>query len=71
MHQRRRALHARILAAIETMPMARVDEHLERLAHHALRAEVLEKAVTYLRQAGQKAAARSYRSPCVICSSRL
>jgi tetratricopeptide (TPR) repeat protein len=37
----------------------RLPEHVERLAHHALRGEVWEKALTYLRQAGVKVAARS------------
>jgi tetratricopeptide (TPR) repeat protein len=34
-------------------------EQVERLAHHAARGEVWDKAVTYLRQAGAKADARS------------
>jgi tetratricopeptide (TPR) repeat protein len=34
-------------------------EQVERLAHHAVRGEVWEKAVTYLRQAGAKALAHS------------
>ena len=37
----------------------RLDEHIERLAHHALRGEVWDKALAYLRQAGARAAARS------------
>src|SRR5262249_40536292 len=37
----------------------RLGEHIERLAHHAFRAEEWEKAVGYLRQAGAKALARS------------
>ena len=37
----------------------RLGEHVERLAHHAVRGEVREKAVPYLRQAGVKAVARS------------
>ena len=56
---RRRALHARIVDAIETLYRDRLGEHIERLAHHALRGELREKAVHYLRQAGHKAAARS------------
>ena len=36
-----------------------MSEREVRLAHHALRGEVREKAVDYLRQAGGKAAARS------------
>jgi tetratricopeptide (TPR) repeat protein len=56
---RRRELHARIVDAIETLHADRLDEHLERLAHHALRGELGQQAVHYLRQAGQKATARS------------
>ena len=56
---RRRAIHARIVEAIETLHRDRLGEHLERLAHHALRGELREKAIHYLRQAGLKAAGRS------------
>jgi len=59
LQERRRDLHARIVDAIETLHRDRLGEHIERLAHHALRGEVREKAVPYLRQAGLKAAARS------------
>jgi predicted ATPase len=44
LHERRRALHARILVAIETMATARVDEHLERLATSVVRANATEGA---------------------------
>ena len=44
---------------MERLYADRLDEHVERLAHHAVRGEVWEKAVPYLRQAGLKAAARS------------
>jgi class 3 adenylate cyclase/tetratricopeptide (TPR) repeat protein len=56
---RRRAVHARIVEAIETLHRDRLGERIERLAHHAVRGELREKAVDYLRQAGGKAAARS------------
>src|SRR5713226_10151767 len=59
LHERRRDLHARIVDAIETVHRDRLGEHIERLAHHAVRGEVREKAVYYLRQAGVKAAARA------------
>jgi class 3 adenylate cyclase/tetratricopeptide (TPR) repeat protein len=59
LQDRRRALHARIVEAIEALYPDRVAEQVERLAHHAFRGEVWEKAVTYLRQAGAKALARS------------
>jgi class 3 adenylate cyclase/tetratricopeptide (TPR) repeat protein len=57
-HERRRELHARIMQAIEALHADRLDEHVERLAHHAQRGEVWTKAVTYLRQAAGKAASR-------------
>ena len=56
---RRRELHARIVEAIETLHRDRLGGEIERLAHHAFRGELREKAVDYLRQAGLKAAARS------------
>jgi tetratricopeptide (TPR) repeat protein len=52
-------LHAHIVDAVETLHPDRLGEQLERLAHHAYRGELREKAVQYLRQAGLKAAARS------------
>jgi tetratricopeptide (TPR) repeat protein len=58
LHERRRALHCQIVDAIESLYPGR-PEHVEQLAHHALRGEAWEKAVNYLRQAGVKAAARS------------
>src|SRR6266550_3108984 len=62
LHDRQRALHARITEAIERLSTERVAEQAERLAHHALRGELWEKAVAYLRQAGLRAMARaSYR----------
>jgi class 3 adenylate cyclase/tetratricopeptide (TPR) repeat protein len=59
LQERRKALHARIVGAIERCYRNRLTEHLERLAHHAVRGEIWEQAVTYLRQAGAKAFARS------------
>jgi tetratricopeptide (TPR) repeat protein len=59
LHDRRRALHARIVEAIEALYPDRLTEQAERLGHHAFRGEVWEKAVTYLRQAGAKALAHS------------
>ena len=55
----RRALHARIVDAIERLYPDRLGEQVERLAHHALRGGLAARAVAYLRQAGTKAAARS------------
>jgi tetratricopeptide (TPR) repeat protein len=59
LHERQRALHARIVEAIEALYPNRLIEQVERLAHHAARGEVWGKALTYLRQAGTKADARS------------
>src|SRR5438128_213591 len=58
--EQRRALHARIVDALETSyPGGRRAEHVERLAYHAMRAESWAKAVGYLRDAGERAVARS------------
>jgi class 3 adenylate cyclase len=57
--ERRRVLHARIVEALEALTGERVAEQVERLAHHALRGEVWDKALAYCRQAGEKAMARS------------
>jgi transcriptional regulator with AAA-type ATPase domain/tetratricopeptide (TPR) repeat protein len=55
----RRSLHARIAGAIEDLHRERLDEHVERLAYHALRGERWADAVRYCRQAGAKAFDRS------------
>ena len=86
LQERRRALHARIVEALEaltgegaplnwrpsadavagnglrpapTQSRQRLSEQVERLAHHALRGEVWDKALAYCRQAGEKSLARS------------
>jgi class 3 adenylate cyclase/tetratricopeptide (TPR) repeat protein len=59
LHDRRRSLHAKIVAAIETLYGDRLGEHLESLAQHAFKSEVWDKALSYLRQAGAKAFTRS------------
>ena len=59
LHERRRALHARIVEAMEQRYAERLAEQVEQLAHHALRGEVWEKVLLYCRQAGTKALARS------------
>jgi class 3 adenylate cyclase/tetratricopeptide (TPR) repeat protein len=56
---RRRALHARVVDALERLYADRSGEQVERLAHHAVRGEAWEKAIGYLRQAGAKAASRA------------
>src|SRR5206468_2181090 len=59
LRDRRRQLHERLVSAIERLYPDRLVEHTERLAHHAARGELHEKAVRYLREAGLKAASRS------------
>jgi class 3 adenylate cyclase/tetratricopeptide (TPR) repeat protein len=59
LQERRRELHARVVAAVEALHRDRLGEHIERLAHHAVLGELGEKAVHYLRQAGLKTATRS------------
>jgi len=65
LQERRRALHARIVEAIEAAatddgPGAdRIAEQFDRLGYHALRGQLWEKAVAYLRRAGQRDGARS------------
>jgi tetratricopeptide (TPR) repeat protein len=59
LQERRRALHARIVEAIEALYPDRLADQVERFASHAFRGEVWDKAVAYLRQAGAKVAARS------------
>jgi tetratricopeptide (TPR) repeat protein len=59
LQERRRGLHARIVEALEGLAEDRLTEHVERLAHHALRGEVWDKALAYCRDAGAKAFAHS------------
>jgi class 3 adenylate cyclase/tetratricopeptide (TPR) repeat protein len=59
LQERRRALHARVVEALETLAGDRLEDHIERLAHHALRGEVWEKVVRYAQQAGTRAGDRS------------
>jgi class 3 adenylate cyclase/tetratricopeptide (TPR) repeat protein len=59
LQERRWVLHARIVQALEALARDRLAEHVERLAHHALRGEVWDKALAYCQQAGDKALARS------------
>jgi class 3 adenylate cyclase/tetratricopeptide (TPR) repeat protein len=59
LHDRRRALHRRILGSIQQLRAEQDTEQVELLAHHALKAEDWEPAVRYLRQAGKRAGSRS------------
>ena len=67
LHDRRRALHARIVDAIEAVYPERLTEHVDRLGHHAFRGELWDRALAYLYQAGAKALARSAHQEAVTC----
>jgi len=65
--ERRHALHARIVEGIERLSPDRLADQVERLADHAFRGEVWDKAVTYFWQAGVKAFSRSANREAVAC----
>jgi predicted ATPase len=69
---RRRALHAGILAALDRLAPGCSAEEVDRLAHHALRGEVWDKAVVYCRRASAKAADHSaHREAVTYCEQAL
>jgi predicted ATPase len=59
LQERRRTLHASIVEASEALYRDRLTDQVERLAYHAMRGEVWEKALHYSRQAGARALAHS------------
>jgi predicted ATPase len=59
LQERRRQVHAQIVTAAERLYADRLSEHVERLAHHALRGQLWDQAVRYSRQAGTRALDRS------------
>jgi class 3 adenylate cyclase/tetratricopeptide (TPR) repeat protein len=67
LQDRRKVLHARIVGAIERSYPERLAEHVERLAHHACRGEVWDKALTYLRQVAAKAQRRAAYQQALVC----
>jgi tetratricopeptide (TPR) repeat protein len=66
LQERRRVLHGRIVEALEALAAERLAEQVDRLAHHAVRGEVWDKALAYCRQAGTRAAARSAHHEAVV-----
>jgi predicted ATPase len=62
LRERRRTLHARIAHSMEALYADRLDEQVERLAHHTARGALADKAVAYLRRAGAKAFANAAHS---------
>jgi len=59
LQERRRTLHAGVVEASETLYRDRLIDQVERLAYHAVRGEVWDKALRYSRQAGARALAHS------------
>ena len=66
LQERRRSLHTRMISAIEGLYPDRLEQHVERLALHAFKGEQWPAAVTYARQAGAKALARSAHPEAVV-----
>jgi class 3 adenylate cyclase/tetratricopeptide (TPR) repeat protein len=66
LHERRRGLHARIVETLEGLAGDRGTEQVERLAQHALRGALWDKAATYCRDAGSKAFLRSANREAVL-----
>jgi len=67
LQEQRRVLHGRTVEAIERLAPDQVAEQVERLAHHALRGEVWDRAVTYYQQAGARALSRPAYREAVAC----
>jgi class 3 adenylate cyclase/tetratricopeptide (TPR) repeat protein len=67
LRERRRALHATLVGAIERLYADRLVQQVDRLARHAFVGEVWPKAVAYLRQTGARAMARSANREAVGC----
>jgi tetratricopeptide (TPR) repeat protein len=59
LHEQCRILHAKVVEAIEHIYSSRLEEHAERLAHHATQGETWSSAVRYCRLSGKRAIARS------------
>jgi len=67
LQERRRMLHGRIVDVLETLYADRLGEQVERLADHAFRGELWDKALTYCWRAGTKAFAHSAHREAVAC----
>src|SRR5262249_23379368 len=58
LQERRHALHAALVEALERLYAGRLGEQAEILAHHAVRGGIMAKPLTYLRQPGPRPLAR-------------
>jgi class 3 adenylate cyclase/tetratricopeptide (TPR) repeat protein len=65
--ERRRVLHARIVETLERSNFGHPGERVERLAQHAVRGGVWDKAVRYLREAGSRAVEQSAYRQGIAC----
>src|SRR5262249_1601454 len=65
-HERRREMHGRVVKEMEVLYSDRIDEQVERIADHALRGHLFDKAVGYLRRAGKKATDREAYPEAVV-----
>lgn len=59
LRDRRRSIHAGVLAAMEDLHAGRLTDHIEKLADHAVEAEAWDKAARYLVEAADRAIDRS------------
>ena len=57
LHDRRRQLHGAIALAMERLYADRLDEHLDRVGHHAFAGELWDRAVIHLHRAGVRSLA--------------
>ena len=55
LREQRATLHARAVGSLEALSAGLLDEHVERLADHAERGALWDKALEYLRRSGLKA----------------
>ena len=55
LRERRKTLHARAARSLEALVEGRLDEHVERLADHAEKGGIWDKALDYLQRSGAKA----------------
>ena len=76
--EHRVSLHAALVAAHERVYADRLAEHVERLAHHALRGQLWDQAVTYGHAAGRRCIERStygtarlYLEDALVAATRL
>jgi len=63
--EHRRELHGRVVTAIERLHRERIDEHVEKLAYHALRSGQAN-AVPYLHEAGSRALMRGAHAEALL-----